>query len=134
MLCMRYCKYAVDALSTRLRCRTLIGTSLLCGFVWIDCVVRCCAVVCLRCSLLVLQYNYRRYCRRSTTTCLYMVPRKGPQNAKKGNMAHIFTKIKIIRKERDLPACNRSRRCLSGSSERPGRCERSLLRKKDICK
>ena len=49
-------------------------------------------------------------------------------------LVHGTSKRLTTKAQKDSPASNRRRRCLSGSSERPDTCQRSPLRKKDESK
>ena len=86
-------------------------------------------MLCCACGAAIIQQR-----RPSTTTCSTMVKKKRPTKKAKRMKNMALLKHTGNEKEKDSPASNIRRRCLSGSCERPDRYQRSLLRKKDKSK
>ena len=144
--------WLLPTLAACLCCRTLVGSYLLCGFVRADCALLCCAVLvvlqysrcslsaCLPCRTLIGAYLLSgvcglialccavlvllQYSRWSTTTWYIKMPTKA-KNWKTMSLP------KHAAKGKDSLASSRKRRYLSGGAERPDRCQRSQLKKKD---
>ena len=60
---------------------------------------------------------------------VHMVPVQTPAHKRSKNWKNVAILTYWKKKEKDSPVSNRRRRCLSGSSETPDRCQRSPLRK-----
>ena len=72
-------------------------------------------------NMLVPWYRYRKNTDKKKRTGKY-------ESSKTDTKCFVY---QVVNKKIDSPASNRRRRCLSGSSERPDRCQRSPLRNKD---
>ena len=89
---------------------------LFCGFVRADCAVRCWWA----CGIATQS--------KCSTTCSFVVQKKVHKSKILGKYGYSNTlRINGKKTGKDSPAITR-RRCLSGSSERPDRCQRSPLR------